>query len=246
MEKALRLSPGRLSELAEVERTAELKKLSSATPPLLRELRELVLRKCVPAIEPEVRAIIEKDPFGELERFVTQKLLDVAKRVVREELENEGWLRLVARLSRRSYEELRVIGLEFLDTDVFNVSIGDCSAFLDPLLEHWEIDLSSFEMTVHLNRRLVLNYIRTFEFVERELAPSPEEMSGFEEFLKDPTLRGDASQDEIEFLRRLRFKGKVANPLYYYRELQNLRDPLHFRGAGKSAPRSPRKFGAGS
>jgi hypothetical protein len=27
----------------------------------------------------------------------------------------------------------------------------------------------------------------------------------------------------------LRFKGKIPTPLYYYRELQNLRDPLHFR-----------------
>jgi len=26
----------------------------------------------------------------------------------------------------------------------------------------------------------------------------------------------------------LRFKGKRPTPLYYYRELQNLRDPLHF------------------
>jgi hypothetical protein len=27
----------------------------------------------------------------------------------------------------------------------------------------------------------------------------------------------------------LRFKGKRPTPLYYYRALQNLRDPLHFR-----------------
>jgi hypothetical protein len=27
----------------------------------------------------------------------------------------------------------------------------------------------------------------------------------------------------------LRFKEKRPGPLYYYRELQNLRDPLHFR-----------------
>ena len=33
---------------------------------------------------------------------------------------------LVARLSGRSYEQMRVIILEFLDTDVFNVSIENC------------------------------------------------------------------------------------------------------------------------
>ena len=68
-----------------------------------------------------VRAIFEKQPFGELERLVTQKLLDVVKRVAKEELESENWVRLVARMGRRSYEDMRVLILEFLDTDVFNV-----------------------------------------------------------------------------------------------------------------------------
>jgi hypothetical protein len=36
---------------------------------------------------------------------------------------------------------------------------------------------------------------------------------------------------EIEFLERLRFKGSRPTPLCYYRELQNLSDPLHFREA---------------
>ena len=38
-------------------------------------------------------------------------------------------------------------------------------------------------------------------------------------------------QEEIEFLKALRFRGKHPTPLFYYRELQNLRDPLHFRDA---------------
>ena len=67
-----------------------------------------------------MRAIFEKQPFGELERLVTQKLLDVVKGVARQELENESWLRLVARLSNRSYEQMRVITLEFLEADVFS------------------------------------------------------------------------------------------------------------------------------
>jgi hypothetical protein len=243
MEKALRLSPGRLAELAELERSAELKKQTAPAAPLLRELRDLVLAKCAPGSQPEVRAIFEKDRFGELEQFVTQKLLDVTKRVVREELENEGWLRLVARLSRRSYEELRVIGLEFLDTDVFNVSAADCAAFLDPLLESWEIDVRTFAMTIQLNRRLVLDYMRRFEFVEQPLPPSVEEMAGFQEFVEDPTMSAAATAEEIEYLKGLRFKGKIPTALFFYRELQNLRDPLHFQTATQRAPRSPRKFG---
>ena len=44
---------------------------------------------------------------------ITQKLLDVAKRIAQEELESEEWLRLIAQLSGRSYEQTRVAILEF-------------------------------------------------------------------------------------------------------------------------------------
>jgi transcriptional regulator with XRE-family HTH domain len=246
MEKTLRMPRGSLSELAELERREELKKqLTSPLPPLLKELRVLVLRKCVPGREAEMRAIFEKEPFGELEHLVTQRLLDLAKRVVKEDLENETWLRLVARLSGRTYEELRVIGLEFLDTDLFNVSVGDCLAFLDPLLESWEIDLSSFSMVVHLNRRLVPDAVRRYEFVELDRERSPEEAAGFVEFVNDTSLSGDASQEELEFLKQLRLPGRFPTALYYYRELQNLRDTLHFRGLAKAPTATVRKLAGG-
>jgi hypothetical protein len=42
-------------------------------------------------------------------------------------------------------------------------------------------------------------------------------------------LGRDVTPGEIEFLRRIRFEDdRRPNALYYYRELQNLRDPLHF------------------
>jgi hypothetical protein len=38
------------------------------------------------------------------------------------------------------------------------------------------------------------------------------------------------TSEEIEFLNQLRFKdGRRPTALYFYRELQNLRDPVHFR-----------------
>jgi len=58
-------------------------------------------------------AILEKQPFGELERLVTQKLLDVVKRVAKEELNSENGLHLIARLTGRSYEQVRVTFLNF-------------------------------------------------------------------------------------------------------------------------------------
>jgi transcriptional regulator with XRE-family HTH domain len=237
MEKFLKLPSGKISELADHERKEELKKsLGDPPTPLLKEVRELILRKCAPHKEKQVRAIFEKQPFGELERLVIQKLVDVVKNVAKEELESENWLRLVARLVGRSYEHMRVIVLEFLDTDVFNVSVQDCDSFLDPLIESWDIDLATFAMKVVLNRRLVPGHPRKFEFVEREAEWSEEE-PGFKRFLRDRVLSSDATEEEIAFLKRLRFNGKRPTPLYYYRELQNLRDPLHFRDASGSSMR---------
>ncbi|MFY9530695.1 MAG: hypothetical protein WBC04_11035, partial [Candidatus Acidiferrales bacterium] len=197
--------------------------------PLFKEVRELILRKCAPDKEKQIREIFERQPFGELERLVTQKLLDVVKRAAKQELENENWLHLVARLSGRSYEEMRVIVLEFLDTDVFTVSIENCVSFLDPLIESWDINLATFGIEIVLNRRLVPGHPTKFEFVEREPDQTSEEEAGLKEFLRDASLSGGATPDEIKFLKKLRFNGKRPTPLYYYRELQSLRDPLHFQ-----------------
>ena len=233
MGKLLKLPAGNLSKLADAQRKEELKQsLGDPPAPLFKETRELVLSKCRPEKQEEVRTIFEKQPFGELERLVTQKLLDVVKGVAKEELESENWLRLVARLSGRTYEQTRVNILEFLDTDVFNLSNENCVLFLEPLIESWDIDLATFAMEIALSRRLAPGDPRKFAYVERE-PNQPDEEPGFRELLQDHSLTGDATAHEIEFLSGLRVKGKRPTPLYYYRELQNLRDPLHFR-----APRS--------
>ena len=230
MGKFLRLPTGKLSELAEHQRKEELKRsLGNPPVPLLKEVRELILRKCVPDKAKEVRAIFERQPFGEVERLVTQKLLDVVKRVAKDELDSDKWLHLLARLSGRPYEEMRVVILEFLDTDTFNVSAQNCVSFLDPLIESWDIDLATFRIEIALNKRLAPGDPRKFEFVETEPGQSFEEEPGFKQFLHDPALNSNATPEEIDFLKRLKFRGKRPTPLYYYRELQNLRDPLHFR-----------------
>jgi len=107
----LKLPNNELVKLAVQQRREELlKKLTEPPSPLFKEVRELVFRKCKPGKQRHIRAIFEKQPFGELERLVTQKLLDVVKGITKEELENEEWLRLMARLSNRTYEEMRVPG----------------------------------------------------------------------------------------------------------------------------------------
>ncbi|MEE4161392.1 MAG: helix-turn-helix transcriptional regulator [Woeseiaceae bacterium] len=229
MGRFLQLSNGELATLARAQRMDELRRdYEEPQGALLKETRELILEKCVPARQREIRAIFERQPFGELERLVTRTLLDVISRVARAELDNEAWLHQVAELSDKSYAQMRVIILEFLDTDIFNLSNADCVSFLNPLLARWDIDLATFDMEIVLNERLVPGAPKRFAFVEREVDSGDGDEPGFAEFLEDATLSGDASAEEIEFLRKLRFKGKHPGALYYYRELQNLRDPLHF------------------
>lgn len=232
MDRFLNLPRGELARLAEVQRREELKReLGEEPAPLFREVRELILRKCHPDRETHVRAIFEKQPFGELERLITQRLLDVLHAVAREELGNDYWLRMVADLSGRGFEEMRVIVLEFLDTDIYHLSREHCVSFLDPLVESWDVDLATFALEIVLNARVVSGHVKRFEFVEREPDQLFGEEPGLTEFLRNPALSGTATEDEVAHLKRLRFKGRRPNPLYYYRELQNLRDPLHFRAS---------------
>jgi transcriptional regulator with XRE-family HTH domain len=231
---ALKLPGGELSKLADLQRREELRK-KAADPPraLFKECRELILRKCDSAQRNEVGRIFEKEPFGELERLVTQKLLDVAQRVAKEELQSEDWLRRMAQSRGRSYRQMRVAILEFLDTDVFSISVESCVSFLDPMIDSWTIDLKSFAMEVVLNRRFTAGTRKRFEFAEtvpQQVVPIE---AGLEQFLADRTLSGDATEEEVEFLKALKVKGKKPSPLYYYRELQNLRDPLHFPSASQ-------------
>jgi transcriptional regulator with XRE-family HTH domain len=236
METFLRLPAGKLATLADLVRTAALKrKLADPPAPLFREVRELILRKCSPGKAQPMRGMFEKEPFGALERLVTQKLLDVTKRVTKQELNDENWLRLVARLTDTSYEEMRVTALDFLETDVFNISPENCVTFLDPLIESWDIDFATFAMEIVLNDRLAPGHPKKFEFVERQPVPQINEEPGLVAFLQDPSLRGDATAEEIEFLKKLQFTRHRPTALYYYRELQNLRDPLHFRRAADVA-----------
>jgi len=229
--RTLKLPPGKLAGLADLQRKHELRrKIQTPAAPLYTEVRKLLLAKCKPAKRVRVRAIFEKDPFGELERLITQKMLDVVQTLAREELVRENWLRVVARENARSYKQMRVAALDFLDADVFTITPESCVAFLDPLITSWDIDLASFSLAIALNPKVASQRLKRFEFIEREAEPAPEQDPGLREFLRDRSLSGDATGEEIEFLERLRFKDGIhPSPLYYYRQLQILRDPLHFR-----------------
>ena len=97
--------------------------------------------------------------------------------------------------------------------------------------------LAAFPETVGVNFLPALRDKRKFieetlllanvEFTERDEVGQVE--PGFEEILGTPDLRGDATPEDLEFLRNLRFRRRRPTAMFYYQELRNLRDPLHFR-----------------
>lgn len=231
IEAFLKLPAGELAKLVELQRKEELKRqIQEPVSPMFQEVRELILQKCQPQKAKQLRPIFEQEPFGEIERLITQKLLDVANGVAKEEWKNENWLRVIARLNQKSYQEMRVIILEFLDADIFNLSAQNFVYFLDPLIQSWDIDLVTFRMKIVLVPELGREHIKQFKFVETESQPEANEQPGLRDFLKD--LGRDITEEELTFLEGLRFKDKRPRALYYYRALQNLRDPLHFQTEG--------------
>lgn len=230
MDKLLMLPRGELAKLAAHQRMEQLKReLGDEPAPLFGEVRALILRKCHPGRARAVRAIFEQQPFGELERLVTTTILDLVKRIARKQLENERWLGTIAKVTGRSFQEMRVVALEFLDTDILHVSPENCAAFLEPLIKSWDIDLPTFALEIALNPEVSPGSAKRFQFVERSPGERETQEPGFTEFLRDRSLSGSVSDQELEFLEGLRFATAQPTALYYYRELQSLRDPLHFR-----------------
>ena len=229
LEPLLKFPKGELARMAELQRQEVIKKKLVASPnPLFKEVRDLVLVKCQADKQKQVRAILEQQPFGEIERLVTQKLLEVAKEVAKKELANEKWVRQVAWLSHRSYEQMRVTILEFLNEDVFNLSPQTCVTFLQPLIQSWDIDFTTFGIDIVLNHHAASGRAKKFEYLEKHPETGDQEEPGLTEFLKTASLNHNVTAEETEFLRKLRFNGRKPTALYYYREVQNLRDPLHF------------------
>jgi hypothetical protein len=235
MEALLELEPGELERLAEIERADELnRKLALPPQPLFEGFRDLLLRKCELERREEVRSVFEREPFGVLERIVARSLLIAVRSVARRELDSEDWLRLAATVGGRSLEQMRVLVLEFLDAEVYDVSKENCATFLEPLVESWDVDLDRMRLDIRLRRELVAHPLRTFCFVEQTVRePEAHPPSGLLEFLEDPALAADVTEEESDLLRAHVFGARQPTKMYFYRALQNLRDPIHFSRGGR-------------
>jgi transcriptional regulator with XRE-family HTH domain len=230
MNAFLKLPKGRLSAMVETQRKEELKKkleLADLPAPMFKEVREFLMRKCKQQKRRQMREIFEKHSFGELERLIIRKLLEVIQQLARVGLKNEHWIRVFSKFHGGSKEQIRLAILKLLKSDVFNLSVDQCSFFLDPFIVAWDIDLNLFAMEIHLNRHFALNPIRRFHFVESNSDGHHEEHA-FREFLSNPNMSADATEQELYFLKKLKLNQKSPTPLFYYRALQTLRDPLNF------------------
>ena len=111
MDRFLGLPEGRLAELAEAQRLAELRRALADEPaPLLPHLRELLLARCRPARRTVFRASFVTAPFGELERLVANVLIEVVQSIVRPRLGDEDWLRRLANRTGEPADSLRCAG----------------------------------------------------------------------------------------------------------------------------------------
>jgi transcriptional regulator with XRE-family HTH domain len=229
MEAYLKLRPGELTRLVEIERNEEIRrKLEGPPEPLFRDFRELVLRKCVAEERSAVRLHFEVEPFGPIEQLVTRKLLQVVQSVARSELDSKNWTRLAGLFAARSHEEMRVLVLEFLDTDVLAVSNENCLAFLEPLVDSWSVQFETLQLDIWLDPDFVRDPHRRFALVECDLRESQDMEPGLAELVADPALDCRMTEAELKVLRGQRFTDQRPTKLYFYRALQNLRDPLHF------------------
>ncbi len=227
MSRFLALPREELARLAALQHHEALDRVWKETPPArFGPMRDLVLRKCRPARRARLRAIFEKEPFGEMESLITRTLIETVRDEARRHARDERWLRSIA--SAGSYRKMRVRLIELLDSDPV-ASIGDFSTFLEALIEWWDFDFLHFTMQVALAGGVT----RKFGFHEESGQEPAAEEPGLRAFLRDAALGAGATAEEIDNLRRLRFPpSRRPAPLFYYRVLQALRDPLHFRERG--------------
>ena len=226
MSRALDLPRVELARLAALEHHEAIDEKWKEPPPArFGPMRDLILHKCRPARLRQMRAIFDKQPFGEVEQIITRTLINIVRDEARTHARDESWLRTIARSGRDTYRQMRVRRIDLLDSDP-RASLGDFSLFLDPLIDWWDFDVDRFTLDV----ALASGRTRRFGFREEPTETSDREEPGLRKFLRDATLSSGATPEEIDILRRIPFSGGGRpTALFYYRTLQSLRDPLHFQ-----------------
>src|SRR6184192_530045 len=85
-----------------------------------------------------------------LARHIVGRLLEVAQGFVARSLEDEVGMRVAATREGRSYLDMRMRLLEFLDSSPEAITVADCEDFVRNRIVFWDIDLETRAMRIVL------------------------------------------------------------------------------------------------
>jgi hypothetical protein len=141
----LRLGRNDLVNRARAERAGSA--AESAVPQA--EVRKLLLELCEPATAKLLERRRSRAGWSELSSLL-ERVVGVTQGAVRRTLDDQIGLRLSASHSGRSYEDMRLRVLEFLDATPDTVTIDHLTEFVQPRIARWDVDLPTGVLRVVL------------------------------------------------------------------------------------------------
>jgi hypothetical protein len=146
MTSFLRLGRNDLINRARAERAGSA--AESAVPQA--EVRKLLLEMCEPATAKQLeRRRARAGGAAELSSLL-ERVVGVTQGAVRRTLDDQIGLRLSASHSGRSYEDMRLRVLEFLDATPDTVTLDHLAEFVQPRIARWDVDLPTGVLRVVL------------------------------------------------------------------------------------------------
>ena len=113
------------------------------------EVRKLLLELCEPATAKQLERRRTRSGWGELSSLL-ERVVGVTQGAVRRTLDDQIGLRLSASHSGRSYEDMRLRVLEFLDATPDTVTLDHLAEFVQPRIARWDVDLPTGVLRVVL------------------------------------------------------------------------------------------------
>jgi hypothetical protein len=113
------------------------------------EVRKLLLELCEPATAKQLERRRARGGGAELVSLL-ERVVGVTQGAVRRTLDDQIGLRLTASHSGRSYPDMRLRVLEFLDATPDTVTLDHLTEFVQPRIARWDVDLPTGVLRVVL------------------------------------------------------------------------------------------------
>jgi hypothetical protein len=145
MTSFLRLGRNDLVNRARAERARGSTRLGALQP----EVRRLLLDLCEPATARQLERRRTKNSVAEL-TGILERLVGVTQGAVRRMLDDQIGLRLTATHAGKSYEDMRLQVLDFLDATPDTITMVHLNEFILPRIARWDVDLETGVLRVVL------------------------------------------------------------------------------------------------